>query len=667
MQDTQPLPSVRSTLHRLGLRRHNLHWLAVVPILALLVWLGLSGRQTQQEMRTASQRSVRVAELQDTIANLNECLTMLAQVAASTGESRWVDRYNEAAFKLDAAIGEAGTLATPEARAALASTVGEAHRDLDVMERQAMKLAVSGELGAARALLNGPEYAYLEEVYGNGSNVFIQELTAIANKRAADLDARNWLQTAGLSLSAILLGATALSVRGHRRLEGALARTAAVARTDTLTELPNRRHFYEELGAALEQGRRDGLDNALLLIDLDRFKAANDAHGHPAGDELLRLVAARLRHVLRDEARIARLGGDEFAFVLCCDPAGPDKPKADPKMVADRVVQALCQPFSLTSGAIIQIGASIGIGLTTAGDNTVDELMHRADIALYRAKADGRGCSRVFEPGMDVSVRARALLEGELRQAIADDAIVPHFQPLVDIGTGQLIGVEMLARWPHPTHGMVPPDQFIPIAEDLGLIGTLTEQLLRRACRAAMAWPSEISLACNVSPVQLRDRNLPAMIQGVLTETGFPASRIEIEVTESALVGDLDLARGLLDQLRTLGVRLALDDFGTGYSSLRHLQTLPFDKIKIDRSFVTAMTEDPESAKIVSAVLGLGRSLGLSTVAEGIESETTAAFLRDLGCDIGQGWLFGRPISAELTDALLVDQRARSESLPLVA
>lgn len=656
-----------SVLKRLGLLGSRLSWLAVVPMLVLLVWLAWSGRHTQQEIRAASQRAVRIAELQDTIVNLNAWLAMLAQVAASTGEHRWVDRYDEAAAKLDAAILEAGGLATPQARAALASTMGEAHRDLDVMERRAMALAVSGDREAARTLLNGPAYAYLEEVYANGSNVFVQELTAIANKRATDLDARNWFETAGLGLSAILLGATALSVRGRRRLQGALAKTAAAAGTDTLTDLPNRRRFYEELETALATGRRYGLDHALLLIDLDRFKAANDAYGHPAGDELLRLVAARLRHVLRDEGRIARLGGDEFAFVLCCDPAGPDQPRADPEAVADRIVHTLSQPFALTSGAIIQIGASIGIGLTTAEDTAIDELMHRADVALYRAKADGRGCSRLFEPGMDALVRARALLEGELRQAIADDVIVPHFQPLVDIGTGQLVGVEMLARWPHPVHGMVPPDQFIPIAEDLGLIGALTEQLLRRACRAAAAWPSEISLACNVSPVQLRDPNLPAMIQGVLSETGFPASRIEIEVTESALVGDLDLARGLLDQLRALGVRLALDDFGTGYSSLRHLQTLPFDKIKIDRSFVTAMAEDPESAKIVSAVLGLGRSLGLATVAEGIETEKTATFLRDLGCEIGQGWLFGRPISAELTHALVGDRRGTEDRLPLVA
>ena len=249
-----------------------------------------------------------------------------------------------------------------------------------------------------------------------------------------------------------------------------------------------------------------------------------------------------------------------------------------------------------------------------------------------------------------------ALLEGEFRKAVADEAIVPHFQPLVDIATGRLTGVEMLARWPHPKRGMVSPAEFIPIAEDIGLIGPMTVGLLRQGCRAAANWPAHVTLACNVSPLQLRDAALPGIVAAVLDETGFPADRLVVEVTESALVGDLDLARGLLDELKALGVRLALDDFGTGYSSLRHLQLLPFDKLKIDRSFVAAMVTDRESAKIVSAVVGLGHSLGLSIVAEGVETEQVSALLRGLGCDIGQGWLFGRPVPAHRIDALVVEE-----------
>ena len=617
-------------------RRYS--WLSTLPIIALLLWLGLRGKETQEEMRVASQRAVRVSELRGSITYLSEWLALLAQIGATTGESSWTERYEEAAPTLDAAISEASELATPEGRAALASTMGEAHRDVAIMERRALSLAATGDIVSARSLLNGPDYAYLQDVYANGANVLNEELTGLAEKHAAELAARTWLETAGFGLCAILLSARALSARSRKRLQGALARTDAAARTDALTELPNRRQFYEDVDAALREGHRSGTVHALFLIDLDRFKAVNDAHGHPAGDELLRLVAARLRTVRGNCQSPARLGGDEFAVVVQCGLADYDQAMSDAGAVAQRIVAVLSEPFKLAMGPTVKIGASVGIGLSCAGDTTIEELMYRADVALYRAKANGRSCFRTFELGMDAHVRARALLEEEFRQAIAEERIVPHFQPLVDLATRRLVGFEMLARWPHPTRGMVSPVEFIPIAEDIGLIGVMTEQLLRRACLAAADWPRHLSLACNVSPIQLRDPNLPEMVRAVLSDANFPASRVEIEVTESALVGDLDLARRLLNELKASGVRLALDDFGTGYSSLRHLQTLPFDKIKIDRSFVAALVDDPESGKIVSAVLGLGRSLGLITVAEGVETEHTAALLCDLGCEVGQGW-----------------------------
>lgn len=632
----------------LRLPSRGLVGLTTTAVVASLAWLVWTGQATHDEMQAASRKAVRVAELRGTIAYLESCLTMSAQMAAATGEPRWAEQYDEAAPKLDAAIGEAADLATPEVRTALRATTQEAHRDLSTMERRALALAAGGDLPAARALLDGPEFSYLQDVYASGVDAFSGDLKTLADTRASELNDRAWLEAAGLGLSAVLLVATASSILGRRRLRGAVARTAAVARTDALTDLPNRHRFYEDLAATL--AGRGSSDLALLSIDLDRFKAANDAYGHAAGDQVLRLVSSRLQSGVRASDLIARLGGDEFAVLVRFE-AG--EPAGEPAMVAARIVAALSEPFTLDDGATVRIGASVGIALAEPIGETIGGLMHRADVALSRAKADGRGCVRFFEEGMDADVRARALLEGELRQAIADDAIVPHFQPLVAIATGRLIGVEMLARWPHPTRGMVSPVAFIPIAEDLGLIGTMTERLLFRACRAAAQWPDDITLACNISPLQLRDPNLPAMIKAVLGGTGFPASRLELEVTESALVGDLDLARALLGQLKSLGVRLALDDFGTGYSSLRHLQTLPFDKIKIDRSFIGAMSDDKESGKIVSAVIGLSHSLGLLTVAEGVETAETAALLRELGCDIGQGWLFGRPSPANVIDAVL--------------
>ena len=531
-------------------------------------------------------------------------------------------------------------------------TTGEAHRDLLTMERRALALVAEGDLTSSRALLDTPEFDYLHTVYATGLDVFRQDLGRLAETRAAQLDARAWAETGGLALVAALLAAGGLGLRGHLRLRATLTRTAAMAGTDLLTGLPNRRRFHEDLDAALAEGRQSGLDHALLLIDLDRFKAINDAQGHPAGDELLRAVGERLRAVLRDDRYIARLGGDEFAFLLRCNSADLDRPQTDPGPVANRIVEALAQPFTLSSGAVVQVGDSVGIGLTR-DDQASSDLMHRADVGLCRAKAEGGGCFRFFEQGADARVRALASLERELRHTVAAEAIIPHFQPLVEFDTGRLVGVEMLARWPHPTRGMISRGEFIPPAEDSGLIAPMTVSLLRQACRAAVGWPAHITVACNLSPLQLRNANMPATIAAVLAETGFLAGRLQLEVTESALIGDLALARSLLEDLRALGVQLALDDFGTGYSSLRHLQLLPFDKLKIDQSFVGGMATDTESAKIVSAVVGLGHSLGLSTVAEGVETDEVAALLRALGCDIGQGWLFGRPVPAHDIDALV--------------
>lgn len=634
--------------------------IAIVGGFALLAILSWTGATTREEVRVASQRAVRVAELRGTITYLDEWLTMSAHVAAATGESRWADRFEEAVPKLDAAIAEAAELAPPDVRLQMATTTDEAHRDLLTMERRALALAAMGDMHSAHALLEGPEFAYLKDVYATGLEVFGQELTKSAGSQADDLNDRIWVGVAGLCLAGALT-TLIIALGGRIRVRGALARAATMARTDFLTELPNRRQFYSDLKTTLARAGENGGPCSLLIIDLDRFKAANDGYGHPAGDRLLQLVATRLLTAVRSGDIVARLGGDEFGVIVPHDGEGEAPDVSSPLHVADRIVEAMVEPFSLDNGTMVQIGASIGVAHAERGDNDIDVLMQQADLALRRAKADGRSCVRAFDRGLDEEVRARVLLENDLRRAIAEDAIVPHFQPLVAMETGRLIGVEMLARWPHPTRGMVPPLAFIPLAEELGLIGSMTDRLLRRACAVAVHWPSHLTVACNVSPLQLRDVGLPSMIDTILQDTGFPAHRLEIEVTESALVGDLPLARALLGQLKSLGVRLALDDFGTGYASLRHLHSLPFDKIKIDASFVAAMATDRESGKIVSAVVGLGHSLGLSTVAEGVETEDVACLLRELGCDVGQGWLYGRPVPAAGIQALL------DESTRLVA
>ena len=486
------------------------------------------------------------------------------------------------------------------------------------------------------------------------------------------LDALRGSATVAAAAAALALFAfSALRAVPLRLLRQALARAADLATHDPLTGLPNRALLRDRLGAALADARRSGAAVAVLAADLDRFKPVNDVHGHQAGDRLLRAVAERLRAVLPADGLAARIGGDKFALVVRIPPDS-DHPRLAAARLAGRMLSALEEPVGFPDGTAAQVGCSIGIAFSYPEGNA-DGLLDGADAALHRAKADGRTCFRFFEPGMDGRLRERAALAADLRAAIAADALEPHFQPQVDLVSGRIVGFEMLARWTHPRRGQVSPADFVPVAEDSGLMKPMTEQLLRRACRAAAAWPAGVTVACNVSPVQLRDRDLPAIVRVALAESRLPPARLEIELTESALLEDFGLAREILGELKALGVRLSLDDFGTGYSSLKHLQALPIDKIKIDAGFVRSMAESAESRKIVAAVVGLGQSLGLPTVAEGVEDAESAGLLAGLGCDIGQGWLFGRAVPEREATAMLFGlerdlmEAAASASLAIAA
>ena len=626
---------------------------AAALVLGCLAWLSWSGMALREAMRLETARAVRVAELRGTIAYLNVRLVMSARLAAGTGEARWVDLYNDERPRLAAAIDEALSLTGSQAAADFVATTDEASHNLIAMERAAMARAAGGARTGATSLLDGPEFGYLQATYDSGMEAFDQSLARLTTARTAALNSRAWRDIFGLAGAAVLLVVVVLVALGQARLRAASARADLAARSDCLTSLPNRRHLLERLGQALTRFGEGDRGVALLLLDLDNFKSINDLHGHPAGDTLLQLVAARLLGVAHLADLVARLSGDEFAVILTAGRIASSRLDDAAARIAAQLTDALAAPFELVDGTTLRIGASIGVALAMSDIDTPDALIHRADIALHRAKAEQPGRFQFFKPGMDVALLMRASLLGDVRHAILADLIIPHFQPLVALGTGRIVGFEMLARWRHPVRGMVSPAEFVPIAEEIGLIGTMTDRLLRRACRIAMSWPSGVSLACNVSPLQLRDRELPAMIRAALAESRLPPHRLELEITESALVGDLDLARDILRELKLLGIRLALDDFGTGYSSLRHLQMLPFDTLKIDASFVSAMVTDVESYKIVSAVVGLGRSLDLSVVAEGIEEPGTAALLRSLDCDLGQGWLFGHPVSADEVDRLI--------------
>ncbi len=425
-----------------------------------------------------------------------------------------------------------------------------------------------------------------------------------------------------------------------------------LARRDVLTGLPNRRWFIEDFDQ--ETGRLpDGEDCALFVMDLDNFKPINDVYGHRLGDEVLRVVARRLTK-LAEGGSVARLGGDEFGILLRY-PLGSDAPER----LARRIVHEIPQPIPLASLAL-QVGISVGVATLNpeaAGSEAmarrdgaaVETALRQADMAMYWAKAAGRGRYRFFDHSMDDALQQRVELEAEIKGAVAAGQIVPYYQPLVDLDSGKTVGFEALARWEHPTRGVLMPDLFIPIAEDTGTIGEMTERLLERAMHDAMSWREELYISINISPRQISDPLLAQTILGLLTKAAFPPHRLVIEITENAVVQRLDDAKAVLQSLRNVGVRVALDDFGTGYSGLYHLRELQLDTIKIDRSFVSQMLARPEEARIVKAILSLSQALGLHTTAEGIETEAVLERLTKLGCDTGQGFLFGKAAPASVT------------------
>ncbi|HET9231422.1 MAG TPA: EAL domain-containing protein [Vitreimonas sp.] len=416
--------------------------------------------------------------------------------------------------------------------------------------------------------------------------------------------------------------------------EAAEARAQSLARHDPLTGLANRRHFLEELDRRLRLIGGESCAFALLFVDLDRFKPINDVHGHAIGDQLLQVIATRLSSCLRDDSFAARLGGDEFAVLL-----EDAKDREGVAAAARRVLHELSAPI-LVNGLKLAVGASIGIALCPEDGRDAADLLQRGDAAMLRAKED-RGAYKFFDSSIDEELKWKAALETELRSAIPNGDIVPYFQPVVRLDTGALAGFEVLARWPHAQRGMISPTQFIPVAEEAGLVDAMFWALLAQACRKSLDAPGEFMLAVNISPSQVRDQWFPEKVLRTLRETGFPAQRLEIEVTESAMIGDMERAKRSLMSLKNQGVKIALDDFGTGYSSLFLLRALPIDKLKIDRSFVMSLTGDRENATIVRALVGLGVALGLEVTAEGVEDGPTAEALTAMGCEFAQGYLFG--------------------------
>lgn len=430
--------------------------------------------------------------------------------------------------------------------------------------------------------------------------------------------------------------------RAHEATRAAQENAQILARQDSLTGLPNRRMLVADLHAAIERVEDGVAACALLVVDLDRFKAINDLEGHRFGDAVLCEVARRLRQASRKNDIVARLGGDEFAILMEMSRATHADQAA---LVAGRALATIAEPIQIGERRI-EISASIGVSLCPEDGLDVGALLRAADIAMCRAKRDGRGLFRFFERTMDEELRRRAALESALRKAVAAGEIHPFYQPLVDLRDNRLHGFEALSRWTHETLGPIAPDVFIPLAEQIGVIGELTWSVVRRACREALQWGAQVRLSVNISPAQLEDPLLASKLLAILEEEKFPPSRLDVEITESALVDDVDTARATLAALQAEGVQISLDDFGSGYSSLYHLRAFRFDKVKIDRSFVLAMQHDEESGKIVDAILSLLKHLGVTAVAEGVETAQALRRLAEHGCEIGQGFYFGKATPA---------------------
>jgi diguanylate cyclase (GGDEF)-like protein len=487
----------------------------------------------------------------------------------------------------------------------------------------------------------------------------------VERKRAGDaLEVMNIeLHRTNLNLEGRVTERTAKLGEANRQLQEEIAhrkrseaRSHYLAYHDALTGLANRVLFREDLERALQEARASRSSLAVLFIDLDGFKSVNDTLGHSVGDSLLKTLGERLHEALTTSARIARLGGDEFAVLQTIG----EQPMAGVSL-AQRIVNLVSTPCRIDNHNIT-VGASVGVAISERGLENPEYLLKSADLAMYRAKADGRGMYRLFDPEMDATAQARRRLEMDLRNALARGEFEVHYQPLISVETRKVSSFEALVRWRHPERGQIEPVEFIPVAEDTGLILQLGEFVLCEACRQAMTWPEHINVAVNLSPVEFQRGDVVNAVIDALSSSGLAAHRLEIEITESVLLEKTTKSVTTLKRLRDLGVRISMDDFGTGFSSLSYLRSYPFDKIKVDRSFVRDLTKDDRSRTIVSAIAGLGMRFGMRTTAEGVETEEQLEWLRGEGCDEVQGQLFSMPVPA--ADILpLLDRLAAEEKV----
>jgi diguanylate cyclase (GGDEF)-like protein len=601
----------------------------------------------------ALERVLDASSVTNKISLAHERLTLAANMAAVTAEQSWIDNYATYLPEAETAIRNALEMADPEIARRFEAETKVSHNRLVELDRKVFDAVRGQNTTAARTIIADPVYQYHKQIVADGTARFAEEL--IASVRA-DLHKVEIVEIGSMTgaIAISIIGAIVLWWRFNAGLiESEDAQVEAenkikrLAMHDVLTGLANRMWFRQALQEAMERAAAQETKLAVLMIDLDRFKPVNDRYGHLVGDLVLKEVAQRLRKVGRAGELRGRFGGDEFVAIV-----EYDSDDAIPRNVGERLVKSLAEPMYL-QGLTVEIGGSVGIAIYPSDATTAEELVGKADMALYRAKSDGRGAVRSFDSAMGSDLKTRVELESELGQAIKSRAIVPYYQPIINLSTGRLEGLEVLARWHHETKGLIMPDTFIKLAEKTGLANELTLSVLQKACLDTRSLPGNLTLAINVAPRQLTDEQLAHKVLAVVSKTKFQPSRLEVELTEAALVNDLAGAREAILALKKLGIQVVLDDFGTGYSSLGHLSDLPFDKIKIDRSFIKGFHESRHANNTVRAIIGLGVSLGIPTIAEGIESERDAAALKALGCTMAQGYLYSKPVpAADLPDLI---------------
>jgi diguanylate cyclase (GGDEF)-like protein len=599
------------------------------------------------ELERAAHRSATANRLVGEITLVEQQLEQAAQTAAQSGDPAWIERYDKLIATLQQRIDHVILLVPMNVARNYRDKTATAGSDIAKMRASALEALRSAALPSARTLFESERYTGQVRLLTEATAELAATSIVATEREMKALHTRSYT-VAGAALGLAMVVGFALWRRlsnGLNQSRGSLldaeVRVQRLAASDMLTGLDNRAALHDAMQTRMARAKQHNQELAVLMVDLDRFKPVNDRNGHMVGDLVLKEVARRLGRCLRQADLRARYGGDEFVVVI--DEADGTR---TPRSAAERIIEMLSEPMYF-GDLTVNIGASVGIARYPRDASSDDELMRKADSALYRAKKTEAGSICLYDPKLDEAMSERAALEQELREGIAAGQLVPFYQPIVNLERRQVMSLELLCRWRHPSRGLLSPDKFISLAEDSGLIGPLTLSLLHQACRDMLRFPAHWRLSFNVAPQQIQDETLVPQLLQVLRENGVPPHRLDVELTETALVNDTARARDVILSLKRAGMTVTLDDFGTGYSSLSYLAEMTFDKIKIDRSFVRTLRDRPESTKIVDAILGLSRSLGVDTVAEGVETEEEARLLHKLGCKNGQGYLFGRPVRAQ--------------------